>query len=114
MNDYIFFVNLVINAIMNPKLLMKLLSTYAISLNNVICYGFIKFDMFMITYFFLRLGGFPFLENYKSQNIPEKTMKAHLSIFKLIPSAYTPHFWKHIFSLDKQMFIRSLYTISSS
>jgi len=45
--------------------------------------------------------------------IPEKTMKAHLSIFKLIPLAYTLHFWKHIFSLDKGMFIRSLYIISS-
>jgi hypothetical protein len=46
--------------------------------------------------------------------IPKKTMKTHLSIFKLIPLAYTLHFWKHIFNSDKGMFIRSLYIVSSS
>jgi len=72
MNDYIFFINLVINAIINLKLLMKHLSTFAILLNNCICCGFIKFDMFMITYVFLGSSVFPFLENYKSQNYSQK------------------------------------------
>jgi len=72
MNDYIFFINLVINAIMNPKVLMKHLSIYAILLNNCICCGFIKIDVFMITYVFLGSSGFPFLENYKSQNYSRK------------------------------------------
>lgn len=114
MNDYIFFINLVINAIMNPKLLMKHLSTHAILLNNCICCGFIKIDMFMITFVFLNQVVSFSLKITNPKIILEKTIKAHLSIFKLIPLAYTLHFWKHIFSLDKGMFIRSLYTISSS
>jgi hypothetical protein len=41
--------------------------------------------MFFITYIFFRFGSFPSLETIKRKIIPENTINAHFSGFKLVP-----------------------------
>jgi hypothetical protein len=77
----------------------------------IIYCGILGGGMFTIVCIFFRSSSFLSLETIKPKIIPENTINAHLSRFKLMP--YFLHFWKHNLSFYKWLSML-LYIIKSS
>ncbi len=87
---FVFLINLVIGAIIATKFFYKTCIKLCDPIEYLDLLAFISGGMFTIACIFFGFGSFPSLETINPKIIPENTINAHLSRFKLM--LYPLHF----------------------